>query len=538
VVARPPLSLSSGAPVDRISRLFYRLNESDRWMDRMLIDAESLEEPGAIEAGVVIVGGGMAGLALARQLADAGHEVAVLESGGERPDPRTQAMYEGRATLRAARNDTRDVSDFMSASRQRCLGGSGNIWGGKCAPLDDMDFAARSWIPNSGWPVTRQQLMPYYDRACALLQLPAFGTSGGPEGLRREGLLTGRSRLFEPRPRCYTTYSGAARGPEYGAFKRAAIDHPRIRIYLHANVTRIRLEQGGRQVVSLLVQSLNGRRREARGQTYVLATGGIENARLLLASNDVQKAGIGNHSDWLGRGFLVHTTIARFADTAIALTKSPEDMAAYDIGVRDRPHVVIGASSHAQSLNRTGNFTATLSSGPSREDEPSDAVRALAKRLSGTDRVAQQPVYFMVEQTPERASRLSLSAEERDELGLPRVALDLYYSELSLDTLEKMVRHLGSELGRLDSGRLRWGAQREEVVGAMNLSRHHMGATRMAEAPSNGVVNADCRVHGVENLYVAGSSVFPTSGIANPTLTLLALGFRLGDHLISRARRA
>jgi choline dehydrogenase-like flavoprotein len=115
---------------------------------------------------------------------------------------------------------------------------------------------------------------------------------------------------------------------------------------------------------------------------------------------------------------------------------------------------------------------------------------------------------------------------------LPRVHLDMRYGEPEFDSIAAAIGCLAAELGRLDIGRVRWAGKRNELVRYMDgPSRHHMGATRMAGSPRDGVVDEQCRVHGVDNLFVAGSSVFPTSGIANPTLTLLALTFRLGDHL-------
>ena len=257
----------------------------------MLIDAEQLDDRSIIEADVVIIGGGLAGLALARQLADAGIDIAVLESGGEKPDARTQSLYEGRATLGAPGNATRDVSDYLLASRQRCLGGSGNVWGGKCAPLDPMDFESRDWIPHSGWPVTRQSLQPYYDRACDLLELPKFGASDGPS-LSFGKACFPRVRSSSPQDLAATRVTRAETGPQYAQYKSAATDHARVRVYLHANVTRVQLGSAGGAVQSLAVQCLNGRTHEARGRLYILATGGIENARLLLASNHVHKTGV------------------------------------------------------------------------------------------------------------------------------------------------------------------------------------------------------------------------------------------------------
>jgi len=161
----------------------------------------------------------------------------------------------------------------------------------------------------------------------------------------------------------------------------------------------------------------------------------------------------------------------------------------------------------------------------------------LAQRIADVPATARRHVYFMIEHTPNRNSRITLSQTQRDELGLPRVHLDMRYGEPEFDSIGAAIGCLATELGRLEIGRVRWAGKRNQLVQLMESpSRHHMGATRMARSPREGVVDEQCRVHGVDNLYVAGSSVFPTSGIANPTLTLVALTFRLGDHLASATK--
>ena len=500
----------------------------------MMIDAEQLDDGSLIEADVVIVGGGMAGLALARQLGDAGHEVAVLESGGEKQDAREQALYAGAMTLSGA-GTTRDLGDYLTASRVRCYGGSGNVWGGKCGPLDPMDFEKRNWIPHSGWPLDRRQMQPYYDRACALLEMAKFdGPNGGIAGIP-DGVFAGKSKLFTPRPRRYTNYTGLSASGNYDRYKRAAADHLRVRNYLHANVTRIALADDGEQVESLQVQCFNRRRHAARARRYVLATGGIENARLLLASDNVHSNGIGNHSDWLGRGFAGHSTISQDDAPSIWLMRAKRVLEPFDNQPRDRAHVVLGASDAVQTRMQGVNFTTTFTGSVKQAHGTSLAIQALAARLAGSAQQAHLGAFFMLEQTPNRSSRVSL-VDERDALGLRRARVDMRYNDLDLDWLDRIVMALAGELGRLDAGRMQWIAKRGDLTSLMSLSRHHMGTTRMAASRSDGVVDEQCRVHGVGNLYVAGSSVFPTSGIVNPTLTLLALGFRLGDRLVSELR--
>ena len=503
----------------------------------MLIDAAKLTENSRLEADVVIVGGGMAGITLARQLADTGLSVLVLESGGEKPEPRTQSLYAGTMTLGGPGNDPRPLNEYLVASRVRCLGGSGNVWGGKCAPLDPVDFEKRDWIRYSGWPIDRAGLQPFYDRASALLELPRFGEQPASVVGANEPLLAGRASSLALRPRCYTRYTGLAPGDEYAAFKRSATDHARVTVCLHSNVTAIKLDQRGQRVESLDLQELDGRKHRAVGRTYVLAAGGIENVRLLLASNDVQRDGIGNHSDWLGRGFQGHTTISQGADTCVSLLREDWQLGLFDNQQRARPHAVIGLSDAAQHRYRTVNFTATLMGAGAAAPNAEVCVAKVAQRIAASPSMTRRSVYFMIEHTPNRDSRITLSREQRDELGLPRVQLDMRYGEPEFETIDTSIGCLASELGRLDIGRVRWAGKRKQLVQYMDSpSRHHMGATRMARSPREGVVDEHSRVHGVDNLYVAGSSVFPTSGIANPTLTLLALTFRLGDHLAAAMR--
>lgn len=502
----------------------------------MLIDAKDLQEGSVIEGDVLIAGGGMAGITLARRLGDAGLDVVILESGGEAPDRRMQALYEGKMTLSGPGNATRNMDDYLGSSRVRCFGGSGMRWGGKCAPLDAIDFEKRNWIPHSGWPIDREQMQPFYDRACTTLSLQTFGSA--PESVlgRKDPLFGARSDAFTLRPRRYSLTTGAI-GDAYADFIGSAADHPRVRVYLNINVHRIRLKDDGHSVSSLELKELNGRRHIARGRIFILAMGGIENVRLMLVSNDVHRTGLGNHSDWLGRAFQGHTVISREKTTSLSLHRPDSELAMFNNANFDKPHAVLGVTDAAQRKSRSANFTATLTSEPSDVPASSIAIESLAGQLTGAGPQARRGVYFMIEHTPNRDSRLSLSPDELDELGMPRVRLDMRYNELEFATFERSVNMLAAELGRLDIGRVQWNGRREELIQLMGgPSRHHMGATRMAKSSSDGVVDEHCRVHGIANLYVAGSSVFPTSGIANPTLTLLALAHRLGDHVASGMR--
>lgn len=495
------------------------------------IDARTLPNGTAIEADLVIIGGGMAGITIATAWANAGKSVAVLESGGRDMDMEIQALYAGTGVMRAPGAADRPINEYLIQSRYRALGGAGNVWGGKSVPLDPSDFAQRPWLERTGWPMTRAQLQPFYDRACRVLGLPLFNRDFDRDPPPDRPVLTIDDTFFSA-PRDYSRISGRNDPAAFDRFRTDFAAAANINVYLHANITHIRLDRRGRRVESLNVGCLNGHRHTARGRAVILATGGIENVRILLASNSVRSEGIGNHSDLVGRCFQGHVTFgvydnAEGRNTALCVTTG-QSMALYTDGRNQ--HCVLATTLEGQRRLGTGNFTTTLVSGDTPAGAADPAVLALAGRIDG-GQAASIPCFFMSEQLPHLESRLTLHEGTADALGMPYVHLDWVYSEQDMQNLERSIAALGDALGAANKGRVRWPVERSQLLAILNQSRHHMGTTRMSRDARDGVVDAECRVHGVSNLYVAGSSVFPTSGIANPTLTILALAMRLSDHL-------
>ena len=494
------------------------------------IDARTLPEATEIEADLIIIGGGLAGIAIAKQWAGLNKTVAILESGGLEREDDTQLLYAGGGLMRGPGNPDRNIDNYLIQSRARWYGGSGNVWGGKCAPLDESDFAHRDWLPRTGWPITREAMQPYYDRACDLLQIRRFDRDwDSTPNSQRPPLRV--SDEFHSSPRVFSALSGEVDKPRFDSFRNDFVEPSQnIRVYLNANVTNIAVRRE-REVENLEVRTLNGRRHTARGRAYVLATGGIENVRLLLSSG-----GIGNHSDFLGRCFQGHVTFGVYEDAEGANTmlcvSDGQNMSLYADNGRDNVHCVLASTLEGQRRFCTGNFTTTLfgaDDSPSAED---GAVLALAARLDANGAAARtHGCFFMAEQFPYLESRLSLLPEHTDAFGMPRVFLDWVYSEQDFDNLERSIAALGDALGAEGKGRIRWPVNRQALIATLSPSRHHMGMTRMSADPDGGVVDENCRIHGVRNLYIAGCSVFPTSGIANPTLTIIALTMRLSDHL-------
>lgn len=501
------------------------------------IDAKALPDASRIDADLIIIGGGMAGITLARQLAGGPLKVAILESGGREIDMDNQALYAGSAVVRGPGNPDKPFDDYPVQSRVRALGGSGMVWGGKCAPLDPADFAARDWAPHSGWPMSREQLQPFYDRACDLLEIPRFGPDTPVlQDPARKPLDLDPADGFFPAPRYFSKFSGGADKAAFDAFRTDFASAPNITVYLHANVTQIRLNPKGDKVEGLDIGCLDGKRHTAKARTYVLATGGIENVRLLLASG-----GIGNRHDLVGRFFQGHVTYSMDGDaetegSAINVSRA-EPMTLYVPPGRAQPHCVIGSGMRGQVRMKTGNFTLTLYNGgepgsgtPAQAE--TKAIRQTATRIDGGKGDGQLLGCFaMTEHFPNPDSRVTLDKDHLDPLGMPRIRLEWTYSARDWDSFERSAAGLGDALGASSQGRFCWPIQRKDYVAVSSASRHHMGTTRMHADPKQGVVDVNGRVHDTANLYVAGSSVFPTSGIANPTLTILALVMRLADHL-------
>lgn len=501
-----------------------------------IIDARTLPDASRIEADLIIIGGGLAGIALAKELAGGPLKVVILESGGLEIDMENQALYAGSGVQKAPGNPDRPFDNYPVQSRVRALGGSGHVWGGKCGPLDPADFAERDWIPYSGWPVTREEMQPYYDRACDLLEIPRFPprrpTSADPA---LQPLALDPADGFFPAPRVFTRLSGGGDKPAFDAWRTQFAQAPNITVHLHANVVKIRRQAD--EIVGLDVACLDGKRHTATARRYVLATGGIENARLLLASDD-----LGNGHDLVGRFFQGHVTYSSDGDaetegTAMIIDRSaPLDL--YTPPKRMSAHCVIGSGLKAQTRMKTGNFTATLyratASGP---ETPVGADTQTLRRVARRDEAQLVGYFAMTEHFPNPESRVTLDPEHKDPLGMPRVRLTWVYGEKDYADLERSVTGLADALGAAGEGRLCWSIPRDKLLATSSASRHHMGTTRMHANPKKGVVDPDLRLHEATNLYVAGSSVFPTSGIINPTLTILALCMRLADHLKSETVR-
>ena len=516
----------------------------------MLRDLKQDDVGKLLQADLCIVGGGMAGIALAKEFANTGRSVVLLESGGLQFDRPTQDLYQG----------TNVRGDFsLTTSRFRMLGGTSYVWGGWSAPLDEIDFQQREWVPHSGWPITRAELVPYYRRAQPLCELGAYRytvpewPSVAARALALDpNLLEHKFWQLSPQTNFGEKYLGELR------------QAPNITLLLNASATELVSAADARRVSALQVAALNGRQTRVRARAYVLACGGIEIPRLMLASNRVEANGLANGNDLVGRYFMEHP----HPDAGgVLLTGDVESFRPYFDRQVGKEQVVLGIGPSAHAQRRLHLLNSSIAVHGELHFEPSDAWDSLMKLSRAFDerswpsnagthvmnilgdldgvlreiylKYRQGPIRGFsftgrTESTPNPNNRVTLE-QERDALGMPRVRLDWKPATADRLTMAKTMQLVAQEFGRLGVGRVRINELllQDDLHWSDNLSwfGHHMGTTRMSADAKTGVVDPNCRVHGMENLFVASSSVFPTSGYANPTLTILALALRLGDHL-------
>ncbi|MEB3358008.1 MAG: GMC family oxidoreductase [Synechococcales bacterium] len=529
----------------------------------MFIDARELAEGAIINSDICIVGGGAAGITIAKELLNKSYKVCILESGGTEADPASQELGKGKSV---------GVPYFQvidDKSFDRYLGGNTNRWASFCRPFDEIDFEKRDWVPHSGWPFTRKELEPYYERAQVVLKLkhpfnyetdylsqqvtdPVFK----PLPLEGEEIETKMWQFHFPILRF---------GEDYRANLETSSNTD---VYLYANVIEIETNDAGKEITRLKVACLDGKQFWAQAKIFVLAMNGIETPRIMLASNKQQTAGIGNQNDLVGRFFMEHP---HFHRSGLVLVP---DLNAYPglYTPEAKQFETMGALSPTrrfQEQEKILNYSATLD--PTLRFWPNSnmtdgfisSLTAVVKDLRGLperllvklgrkprrqmNRAVLLDITTRSEQAPNPDSRVLLS-RDLDPLGVPRYEVDWRLTALDKRTVLRTQQAIAEALGRSGLGRMKieFSQDLDEDSAPWDPSQtedcyfeggwHHMGTTRMHDDPKQGVVDANCKVYGTENLFIAGSSLFPTGSYANPMLTLIALAIRLADHLDDEIR--
>jgi choline dehydrogenase-like flavoprotein len=305
---------------------------------------------------------------------------------------------------------------------------------------------------------------------------------------------------------------------------------------LHGNLVKLELASDGVVVRRAQVSTLTDRKFAIRPRQLVLAGGGIENARLLLASNEVQRRGIGNDNDLVGRFFADHPQ----ADGGVALLPSRRRLLAF-YGFhferrRVRAEGILITSDRLVSSEGLLRFSVALRPPPPEAPSLGEQVRSVMRDLEGRDAGLSRTLHMRTEPAPNPDSRVTLS-HEIDKLGVPKVRLNWQLTDLDRRSAVRSVAAIAEALGATGLARVRnLAIVDEELWDTIGIGAHHLGTARMHRDPRHGVVDQNCRVHGVSNLYVAGSAVFPTAGFANPTFTIVALAVRLAAHLRGKLR--
>jgi choline dehydrogenase-like flavoprotein len=460
-------------------------------------------------------------------------------------------------------------------SRARYFGGSCNLWAGRSMALNPIDFENRSWVPHSGWPIPHEEVARYYPRAAQILGLPDLDRLANQEV---PGHLSPQERaLLDGRDLVPTASAWARKPKRFGASYRRELTRARnVRTLLNLSVTRLVPNQDGNAIDAIEARTLDGLRVAIRARQFVIACGGIENARLLLVSRDRFADGIGNQHGLVGRFFMDHPRavygrIKVNAGVQLPLLRGrPLRDGKMQLGIGLSPdaqrregllnHYVTFeeltsgyAEASYQSVVQTMKVVLRRGHAGSRFDfarerlksapeliyllSPKEliphplyrAYAALRERLPHRHGPRTYVAVYFCEQPPNPDSRVLLDSS-CDRLGVPLLKLDWRLDDSIRHSVVRLQQLLAQQLEKTGSGRLE--ASDRDI--SFTDASHHMGTTRMSAQPSQGVVDTDCRVHGMANLYVAGSSVFPCAGHANPTLTLVALCLRLCERVLAR----
>jgi choline dehydrogenase-like flavoprotein len=513
----------------------------------------------SVSTGVCIVGGGAAGVTIAKSLLDRGIEVCLLEAGGVKIEEEQQALLTGESIGEPVK---------IEEGRFRRLGGATGSWTGRCAALDPIDFERRDWVPQSGWPIACNKLQPYYRAAEAMCGFAEPWHESVPVFERLAALkLTDEAVspfLWRFAPNGRNRYQNW--GERYLSILKRS---PVASLFLHASLTSIEDGPTDNRVRAIVATSSTGGSVRVEAQHFVLCCGGIENARLLLNAALVAKGPLRSVEATTGRYFMQHPRV-RVAEVSlkaggVALQDllnrfSVRSGTEYETGLalsdrEQRSHGLLNASAILRYGPRPGSLrhaVQQMRSGVPLRDvnltmppyglQPVGLFREVWRHARGIHPLLADPVATIVvdvEQAPDPASRIAL-AEDQDMFGLRKVRLDWRIADLERRT----VAHFSGRIRKLFE-RHGWGAfvpidDLEQTGGLtcehMLESYHHIGATRMSATLATGTVDADCRVHGLANLHVSGGSVMPTGGHANPTFTIVALALRLADRIGTQMR--
>ncbi len=514
----------------------------------MHIDARKLRNGSVIEGDICIVGAGAAGISIALEWIDSPYKIILLEGGGFEYDEKVQELYDGKTT---------GQHYFpLKSARLHYFGGTTGHWAGYCSTMDDIDFQKRDWVPYSGWPITRKDLDPFYARAQKNVELGPYEYNldywqkQDPDLIPLpldENVVWNKIWQFSPPTRFGTKY------------RKRIVDAKNIHLYTYANLTDINSSENISAVHKIIVKNYAGKEHTVKAKYFILACGAIQNARILLASNKQAEQGLGNDHGLVGRFFMEHLEIKSGELWLDRLNPMKLYNLEFDI-TKMRAELAISAEKQRELriLNGTVSLSPLAAARNTRPiidvwtgNDPRKDIVDLYQNFKKSDR-AKPPaggsaidkafqLFTRMEQAPNPSSRITLDAE-KDSLGMPRSILNWILTPLEKKSIRKIHELIGQQVGLGNVARVKlleylWDENDYTWPSFTGGGWHHMGTTRMSEDPKAGVVDADCKVHGIANLFIAGSSCFVTAAAPNPTLTLIALSIRLSDHLKAKMKR-
>ena len=510
----------------------------------MHIDARKLENNSLIEGDICVVGAGAAGISMALEWINTPYKVILLEGGGFEYDEQVQELYAGKTTGQRYFP--------LKSIRLHYFGGTTGHWAGWCAEFDEIDFKKRDWIPRSGWPITLDDVKPFYPRAQKYVEV-------GPDNFTTAHWQE-KDATLKPFPfdgnKVWSKMWQFSPPTRFGTkYKDSIVNARNIHLYTYANVVDITAAENVSYIKEVTAKNYAGKQHTVRAKYFILACCSVQNARLLLSANKQAPKGLGNDYDHVGRYFMEHLEIK----TGSVWLADPADVKLYmmDFGVT-KARAELAISEKMQTQFKILNGTSSLSPLEIAENQAAfievwtDEKDAMQKSMKKLDSNAKPKhinipkgfkayqLFTRMEQAPNPNSRITLDTE-KDSLGMPRAKLNWVLTPLEKNSLRMINTIIGQEVGRASMGRVKLfdylqNVDDESWPSFTGGGWHHMGTTRMSDDPKQGVVDANCKLHNINNLYVAGASCYVTASAVNPTLTLISLTIRLSDHLKQRIK--
>lgn len=547
----------------------------------MILDKEKVNDKSVIETDLCIIGSGAAGITIALEFLNTETSVVMLTGGVEKETPYNQDIHRGASTIK-------DSHEPLEENRRRAFGGATLAWGGRCIPYDEIDMKKRDWIPDSEWPYTYDELIKYEKKAAELCDIGSFDFDALScfsdndkkeilKGLDNDNIISNRLERWSSPVNFAKRYKN----------KLEASDN--IKVILDAHAVGVETEGENGCFIKEIKTVIGGKEVTVRAKKVVLACGGIETPRLMLAFKDENHPnGLGNNNDTVGRYYMAH-----YGGVHVKVNPKDRGNILFDFekdnGVHCRRRWWV--TEKFQTENKIGNiimflikdqdqsghrdalfsmtYMAKLVKSILRERSAKKIKRnkvAIKQHLNVilTEGWKQIPaivtvaikrsqkrrlpfvlpslkspylgLYYQAEQTPCRESRLILSDREKDELGIPRVIPEFVGLEFDKRTVVESHRLFVERFKEADLGEIYY--DEDELIKQLNYktkhfnsAAHHIGTTRISKNPNKGVVDENCKVHNMNNLYIAGSSVFPTGSHVNPTLMVTQLSLKLADHI-------